>query len=128
MPTKVRLAVGLMWLIWVQGAFYLLGAWLVAIRSGLSSAPLGVIYLVVLALGVILIRAVTLGRNWARFTYSGLAVIAVGSIVREWFRGGFTSTQLLIGAGLVIAYSTILAFLFHSSSGPWFNKSGGSAT
>lgn len=128
MPTKVRLASGLMWLIWAAGAMYLLGAWLAASRSGLPGATtLGIIYAIVLVALAVLIRAVTLGRNWARLTYSGLAVIAVGSIVRAWFHGGLTPTQLLIAAGLVIAYSTVLVFLFHSSSAPWFNKSGGNA-
>jgi hypothetical protein len=118
-----------MWLIWAAGAVYLLGAWLEAARSGLPNATmLGIIYSVVMVALVLLIRAVSLGRNWARLTYSGLVVIAIGSIAWAWFRGGLTPTQLLIGAGLVIAYSTVLFFLFHSSSGLCFNRSGRNAT
>jgi hypothetical protein len=129
MPREVRLALGLMWLIWAAGAVYLLGAWLEAARSALPNATmLGIIYSVVMVALVLLIRAVSLGRNWARLTYSALAVIAIGSIAWAWFRGGLTPTQLLIGAGLVIAYSTVLFFLFHSSSGLWFNRSGRNAT
>jgi uncharacterized membrane protein len=129
MPPKVRLALGLMWFVWAAGAIHLLAAWLEASRSAMPSATmLGIIYAVILVALVFLIRAVSLGRNWARLTYSGLAVIAVGSIVRAWFRGGLTPTQLLIGAGLIIAYSTILVFLFHSSSGRWFSKPAGNAT
>jgi hypothetical protein len=129
MPPRVRLALGLMWLIWAAGAIYLLATWLEASRSALPSASmLGISYATILVALVFLIRAVGLGRKWARLTYSGLAVIAVGSIVRAWFRGGLTQTQLLIGAGLIIAYSTILVFLFHSNSGHWFNKPRGNAT
>src|SRR5689334_8572991 len=129
MPPRVRLALGFMWLTWAAGAIYLLAAWLEASRSALPSATmLGMIYVVISVALVFLIRAVSLGRNWARLVYSGLAVIAVGSILWAWFRGGLNPTQLLIGAGLIIAYSAILVFLFHSNSGRWFNKPGGNAT
>jgi hypothetical protein len=125
MPPKVRLALGLMWIIWAAGTIHLLGRWLEASRSALPGATmLGIIYAVISVALVFLIRAVGLGRNWARLTYSGQAAIAVGAIVLAWFRGGSTPTQLLIGGGLIIAYSTILVFLFHSSSGRWFNKPG----
>lgn len=129
MPTRVRLALGLMWLMWAVGAIYLLGAWLVVTRSGLpNTAALGIIYVVVLVLYAILIRAVAMGRNWARVTYSALAVMGIGLIVWEWFLGGLNSRQVLIKAGLVIVYSTVLVCIFHSSSGPWFNKSRGNVT
>jgi hypothetical protein len=130
MPTKIRLALGLMWLLWTWNAVRLLLAWLVVIRSGLpNTTALGIIYALVLVPYALLIWAVTLGRNWARFTYSGLAVIGVVMIFWEWFLGGLTSPQRMIWAGLVIiVHSTVLACLFHSSSRPWFNKSGGNAT
>jgi hypothetical protein len=129
MPTRVRLALGLMWLVWAVSAIYFLGAWLVVIRSDLpNTTALGIIYVVVLVLYAILIRAVTRGRNWARITYSGLAGIGIGLIAWEWFLGGLNSRQVLIKAGLVIVYSTVLVCLFHSSSGPWFNRSDGNVT
>lgn len=37
MPTKVRLAAGLMWLMWAVGAVYMLGGWLVVVRAGLPN-------------------------------------------------------------------------------------------
>jgi hypothetical protein len=128
MPPKVRLALGLMWIIWAAGAIHLLAGWLEASRSALPSATMpGIIYVAILVALVFLIRAVGLGRNWAGLTYSGLAAIAVGSIVLAWFRGALNPTQLLMEGGLIIAYSTILVFLFHSSSGRWFNKRDGNA-
>lgn len=87
-----------MWLMWAVGATYALSAWLVVIRLDLpNTTALGIIYALVLVVYALLIRAVTLGRNWTRFTYSGLAIIAVGSIVWTWLLGGLTSTQRLIG-------------------------------
>jgi len=124
MPKKVRLAAVLMWLVWASGAIYLLGAWLAAMRTGLSNATvLASSYAVVLIALAILIRAVTLGRNWARLVYAGLAMIAVGSIIRAWSQGGLGPGHVLIAAGLIIAYAVILVSLFHSSSAPWFDKS-----
>lgn len=118
-----------MWLIWAAGAIHLLAACLEASRSALPSVTmLGITYVAISVALVFLIRAVSLGRNWARLAYSALAVLAVGSIVWAWSRGGLNPTQLLIGAGLIIAYATILVFLFHSSSGHWFNKPGRNAT
>lgn len=130
MPTKIRLALGLMWLLYGWNAIRLLLVWRVVIRADLPiTVPLGIIYFVVSVLYVLLIRAVALGRNWARFTYSGLAVIGVGRIVWEWFYGGLTSPLWLIGGGLVIlVHSTVLACLYHSSSRPWFNKRATSAS
>lgn len=125
MPTKVRLALGLMWLLWAWNAIRLFLAWLVVTRSDQpNTTALGVLYVAVLVPYALLIRAVASGRNWARLTYSGLTVIGIGMIVLEWFLGGLTSPQQLLGAVLVIiVHSTVLACLFHSSSGTWFNKS-----
>jgi hypothetical protein len=123
-PTEVRFATALMWLIWAGGAFYALGAWLEVSRKGVPNATvLAITYAIVLVALAILIRAVTLGRNWARLTYSGLAVLAVAAIVRTWFAASMSRTQLLISAAVVIAYATVLFLLFLSGSAPWFKKS-----
>jgi hypothetical protein len=86
------------------------------------------IYAVVLVALALLIRAVTLGRNWARLAYAALAVIAVGSIIRAWSQGGLGPLHVLIAGGLIIAYATIVVFLFHSSSASWFDRSRRNAT
>ena len=113
-----------MWLIWAGGAFYALGAWLEVSREGMPNATvLAIAYAIVLGALAILIRAITLGRNWARLTYSGLAVLAVAAIVRTWFGGSMSRTQLLTSAAVVIAYATVLFLLFLSGSAPWFKKS-----
>ena len=127
MPTKVRIATVLMWLIWVAGTVYSLGAWMLAKRTGYPAHALLVsIYVIVLTLLALLIRAVMAGRNWARITYAVLAVFAITSIVLSWISAN--PVMKAVGGTLVIAYSVILTLLFHSASRSWFSRPARNAT
>lgn len=127
MPTKVQIATVLMWLIWVCGTVYLVGGWLVAMRTGYTAQiGLASVYVIVLTLLALLIRAVMSGQNWARITYAVLAVIAITSIVMSWISA--SPFMKVVGGILVIAYSIILTLLFHSTSRPWFSRSARNAT
>jgi hypothetical protein len=129
MPTKVRIAVILMSLVWTVGVVYMLTTWFQAKRLGIpSTTMLAISWSLIMLLLALLIRAVALGGRLARTLYSVLAVIAVGSIVAGWFIGTTSAVQLLVGAPLVVLYATILALLFHSESAPWFNKQRRNAT
>ena len=129
MPTKIRIAVILMSLVWAAGAVYILAAWFQAKRLGIpSTTMLAISYSLILLLLALLVRAVALGGRLARTLYSVLAVIAVGSIVVGWLSGTTSSFQFLVGAPLVVLYATILALLFHSESAPWFDKRRRNAT
>jgi hypothetical protein len=119
---KVRIATVLMWLIWVAGTVYFLGAWAVAKRTGYPAlALLASIHVIVLTLLALLIRAVMSGRNWARIMYAALAVFAIASIVLSWISAN--PVMKVVGGTLVIAYSIILTLLFHSASQSWFSRS-----
>ena len=124
MPVRVRAATVLMWLLWIGGTVYGVTAWLLAKQMGAGGlVVLGFVYSLVFILLALLIRAVMKGRNWARITYSVLAVLAVAAISLDLFQG--TSTGIgsqLLGGALVIAYSAILVLLFHSTSNLWFRK------
>ena len=127
MPTKVRIATVLMWLIWVAGTVYSLGAWMMARRTGYPALVLlASIYVIVVALLALLIRAVMAGRNWARITYAVLAVIAITAIIFSWISSN--PVMKVVGGTLVIAYSIILTLLFHSASRSWFSKPARNAT
>lgn len=124
MPIRVRAATVLMWLLWIGGTVYGITAWLMAKQLGAGGlVVLGIVYSLVFILLALLIRAVMKGRNWARITYSVLAVLAVAAIALDLFLG--TSTGIgsqIIGGSLVMAYSAILVLLFHSTSNPWFRR------
>lgn len=127
MPTTVHVATILMWLLWVFGAVYVASGWLAAMRAGSPSlAALTFIYVIVLVLLALLIRAVMKGHNWARITYTVFASIAIVSIVATWIAE--PSSMDLVGVALVGAYAAILALVFHSTSKPWFSRQHRNAT
>ena len=75
-----------MWLVWAGGVAYGTSTWFLAKQMGGSSLVLlGTVYVVVFLLLALLIRAVMKARNWARITYSVLAVVAVITIALGLF-------------------------------------------
>jgi hypothetical protein len=83
----------------------------------------GILYITILLLLALLIRAITRGRNWARITYAVFAIFAIVVLVRGSI-SSITSgagTKLLFGASL-IAYGAVLVLLYQSSANKWFNK------
>ena len=125
MPTSVRAATILMWLVWAGGVAYGASTWFLAKQMGGSGlVVLGTVYVVVFLFLAFLIRAVMKTRNWARITYSVLAVVAVITIALGLFSEASSDTgSRLIGGALLLAYVAILVLLFHSTANPWFKKS-----
>ena len=119
-----------MWLLWAGGAAYIVSMWVGALRAGVPATNLLVFsYLVILALVALLVRAVTLGRNWARIVYAVYAILAVVFMILTWIRAEqmLLSRQLFL-VSIVTAYLVILALLFHPRSMPWFDKARHNAT
>lgn len=116
-----------MWTLWVAGAAYVTSSWLAATRSG-AQPPLALafVYVAVLTLLALLIRAVMLGRNWARVTYTVFASIAIVSILVTWIVD--PASLDVVGIVLVAAYAAILVLLFHSASKGWFSRRPRNAT
>jgi hypothetical protein len=124
MPVTVRTAAILMWLLWVSGVVCGVLIWLPAYRMGRTEQVLpGLLYIAILLLFALLIRAITRGRNWARITYAAFAIFAIVVLVRGSISsvGSGTGTQLMFGASL-IAYGAVLILLYQSSANKWFKQ------
>ncbi len=130
MPTKVLLAIRLMAVLWATGSLYLCFAWVTAWRSGIpGTTVLAVSYSIVIVLLGLLIRAVSKGRNWARITYTVIAVLGIVSISLSWFRAEALSVPAMILLLAVPAtYVVVVGLLFHPTVRPWFNRTPSDAT
>jgi hypothetical protein len=80
-------------------------------------------FLIVFSVFGLLIRAVVIGRNWARILYAVIACIAMGatSLVLASKEQGI-GRHLVLPAVLIIAYSIILGLLFHRDAASWFRR------
>ena len=126
-PSQVVAAIRIMWaMLAVGGVMILIPAVVVVLAHGGISifelAPL-FIAVVIIVLLVLLIRAVSNGRNWARMLYGAMAVIAILAIGASFFSG---QEMTLIAASLriilIALYAVVMYLLFHPTSNQWFRS------
>jgi len=120
-PHKVILAVRIMWVLW---AVFALGG-TVANWKAYSKANIGLSALVpillVLTLLLLVVRAVSVGRNWARIIYSLFLCFGILSLVADLGRFGQVTAPILAPAIFFAAVCAIIFYLlFHPTSSSWF--------
>ncbi len=126
-PSQVVAAIRIMWVMLAVGGVMILipAAVVVLAHGGISIFELApsFIAVVIIVLLVLLIRAVSNGRNWARMLYGAMAVIAILAIGASFFSG---QEMTLIAASLriilIALYAVVMYLLFHPTSNQWFRS------
>jgi len=72
-PESINLALVIMWALWAIGSLILILVFVMGVTGGTIESniavSLGLTYVLVIVTLSLLIRAVSKGKNWARFTY-----------------------------------------------------------
>ncbi len=123
-PSRVVNAVRIMWMLLIALFMRIIS---VAIQASVDFTAneliqtLGILVLIILL--ALLTRAVSSGRNWARFVYAVIAVsvILLGSYTL-FSATEFDLTLGLIRVIIVAALLLVLYLLFHPTSNEWFSE------
>jgi hypothetical protein len=123
-PGQVVTAGRIMWTLWAAGGgLLLIGLVSAIVRSQPGVMILTVQFLIVMALLGLLIRAVLMGKNWARIVYAVMACFVMGAVSLSLAsRPQVVAKDLALAAVLIVAYSIILGLLFHRDAAAWFRS------
>ena len=131
-PSQVVIAIRFMWaMLAVVGVMIVIPAAVVTLVHGGTSifalVP-SISAVVLIALLALLIRAVSRGRNWARFFYGALAVLVILAICASFVSSlEFALVALPLRIVLIAVYVFVLYLLFHPTSNQWFRSSSAAA-
>lgn len=128
-PSQVVNAIRIMWILLIALFLRILGIAIMASKH-LTVTELTQTFGILVTIGLLalLIRAVSLNRNWARFVYAVIAVIVIllGGFA-QFSAPEFDLTLVFIRVIIIAALLLVLYLLFHPTSNQWFRNSNVSA-
>jgi hypothetical protein len=125
-PANIDRTLRIMWVLWGLWclsivAFFVFGITGGDIKSDIAVA-LGFVYLSIIVLLALLIRAVSRGKNWARFTYVVLTSLGILGIFVRLFQLDINLLYSIFSL-LGVAVSTLVIWLlFQRASTDWFRR------